>query len=56
MTFITPSDMAQWFVKVRRNMSKIKIDSLDDEDMDYIEYDILMQLFLEEFKTKKRGI
>lgn len=42
MTFIHPNEMANWFVKVRRNMGKIKIDTLDDEDMDYIEFDTLM--------------
>ena len=42
LTFVHPSDMAQFFVKTRRNMQKIKLDDLDYIDKEYIEFDILI--------------
>lgn len=41
---------------MRRILKKIKTDSLDDHDTEYIDIDTLLAMYLEEYKNTKRNI
>jgi hypothetical protein len=47
--------MGKYNARLRRAAHKIKTDDLNDEDTEYIEFDALIAMFMEEFKTSKRA-
>ena len=55
LTWFGDQDARKWFHKVRRNVKKIKTNALDDFETDYIDVDVLLNLYLEEFKAKKKS-
>ena len=55
ITWFNEQDSKKWFHKVRRNIKKIKTTALDDFETDYIDIDVLLGLYMEEFKNKKKS-
>lgn len=55
LSWFGDQDSRKWFHKVRRNVKKIKTSPLDDFETDYIDIDILLSMYIEEFKTKKKA-
>ena len=47
--------MTKWANKIRRNVKKIKSSPLDDYDTEYLDIDILIQLYITEYVEAKRG-
>ena len=55
MTWFNEQDSRKWFHKVRRNVKRMKTSPLDDFETDYIDVDVMMYMYLEEFKQKKKA-
>mmetsp|Transcript_16847 Transcript_16847/g.16097 ORF Transcript_16847/g.16097 Transcript_16847/m.16097 type:complete len:279 (+) Transcript_16847:1881-2717(+) len=55
MFWFTEQDQRKWFHKVRRNVKKMKTTSLDEFESEYIDVDLLLHMYLEEFKAKKKA-
>ena len=56
MNWFGDQDSRKWFHKVRRNVKKIKSSTMDDFESDYIDLDILLNMYVEEFKQRKKTI
>ncbi|CDW81151.1 UNKNOWN [Stylonychia lemnae] len=54
MNWFNDQDSRKWFHKVRRNVKKIKTNPLDDFETDYIDTDVLLNMYCEEYKTKRK--
>ena len=55
MSWFGDQDSRKWFHKVRRNVKRIKTSPLDDFETDYIDVDVLLSMYDEEFKSKKKA-
>jgi hypothetical protein len=56
LTFVPAEDMNKWGNKIRRNVKKIKATPLDDYDTDYVDIDVLLRLYIEEFALAKHQL
>lgn len=54
INWFNDQDARKWFHKVRRNVKKIKTNPLDDFETDYIDIDVLLNMYCEEYKTKRK--
>lgn len=56
LMFLPETELHNWSTKVRRSCKKIKMSELDDFDTDFIDVDVLLGMYVDEFKTFKREL
>lgn len=56
LLFLAPVEMSKWSVKVRKCYRKIKTNDLSDEDIDYVDIDEVLGMYMEEFKNCKKTL
>lgn len=54
--FLPETELQNWTIKVRRSCKKIKLHEMDDFDTDFIDVDVLLGMYVDEFKTYKREL
>ena len=52
--FIDSVEMAKWAVRIRKLSRKLKTDDLNDFDTDFVDIDILLTMYVDEFRQFKR--
>lgn len=55
MTWFGEAENRKWFQKIRRNLKRFKISPTDDIESEFIDTDILLDLYLDEYTTKKKA-
>eukprot|EP00347_Sterkiella_histriomuscorum_P013232 403365504 len=55
LSWFNEQETRKWFHKVRRNVKKIKTSQLDDFETDYIDIDVLLNMYCEEYKSKRKA-
>lgn len=50
------TETPKWNAKLRRTYKKLKTDQLDDYDTDYIDVDVLLGMYIDEFRTAKQNL
>jgi hypothetical protein len=56
LPFIAPADLAStWIPKVGKLAKRIKTTALDETDVDYIDFDLLLTFYLEEYRNFRRS-
>jgi len=54
--FYTEQEVFEKFSpKIRRLLRKIKTNELDDFDLEFIDIDLLMQMYIDEFKSFRKS-
>jgi hypothetical protein len=54
MTWFTEQESRKWFHKIRRNLKRFKAKPDDDFESEFVDVDILLDLYVEEYVTKKK--
>lgn len=55
MTWFGEQENRKWFHKIRRNMKKYKAQATDDFETEYIDVDVLLDLYIDEYSTKRKA-
>lgn len=53
--FVSDRQFQKWTQKVKTAIKRTKLSELDDNESEYIDIDLLLVMFVEEFKTSKES-
>ena len=56
ITWFGEEDNRKWFNRVRKSMKRIKINPTDEQETELIDFDILLEMYVEEFQGRKKKI
>lgn len=52
-SFINQKQLSKWSTRIKNFIKRVKLQETDDNDTEYVDVDILMSEFMEEYKTAK---
>jgi hypothetical protein len=55
MSWFGEQENRKWFHKIRRNLKRLKAKPEDDFESEFIDLDILLDLYIEEYVAKKKA-
>jgi hypothetical protein len=50
-----PQDIDYWQKRIKSNSTKIKVNDMDDADTEFIELDVVLEFYLEDYRKLRRG-
>ena len=56
LVFLAPTETVKWANKIKTNIKKIKASPIDDFDTDFIDIDVLLNMYIHEFREAKYEI
>lgn len=54
LVWFSEQDLRKWYHRVRRHIKRIKSKPTDDVESEYVDIDVLLNLYIEEFKLKRK--
>ncbi len=51
-----PRDIEKWNKKIKSNVKKIKVNKFDENETEFIDIDLVMSYYIEEYKYLRRQI
>lgn len=51
-----PRDIEAWAIKIKAKVKKIKVNKFDENETDFIDVDLVMNYYMEEYKYQRRQI
>jgi len=56
ITWFGEEDNRKWFNRVRKSMRRIKVNASDEQETELIDIDALLEMYIEEYQTRKKKI
>jgi hypothetical protein len=56
ITWLGEEENRKWFNRVRKSMKRVKINVTDEQEAELIDIDVLLEMYVEEFQSRKKKI